>query len=125
MMTKNSARLNLLDYERSAKESLTQMACDYYASGAGDEVTIRDDRAAYERIKLLARMLVDVSQIDLSTIILGEKLNSPIFISPTAFHRLAHPDGELARSRPSVEHRERNLEEPSADLHRGDRPHQP
>ncbi|NEQ25104.1 MAG: alpha-hydroxy-acid oxidizing protein, partial [Microcoleus sp. SIO2G3] len=52
--------LNLFEYETRATEHLTQMALDYYAGGAWDEVTLRDNRDAYDRIKLRPRMLVDV-----------------------------------------------------------------
>ncbi|GET38578.1 alpha-hydroxy acid oxidase [Microseira wollei] len=91
--------INLFEYETRAKEHLSQMALDYYASGAGDEITLRDNRAAFERYKLRPRMLVDVSQRDLSTKILGQTLPLPILIAPMAFQCLAHPEGEIATAK--------------------------
>lgn len=75
------------------------MALDYYNSGAWDEITLRDNRVAFERYKLCPRMLVDVSQRDLSTTILGQSLPLPILIAPMAFQCLAHPEGEIATAK--------------------------
>ncbi len=88
--------INLFEYEQIAKEYLSQMALDYYSSGAWDEVTLRDNRAAFERVKLRPRMLVDVSDRYLHTSILGQPLQLPLLIAPMAFQCLAHPDGEIA-----------------------------
>jgi len=91
--------LNLLDLERLALDRLAPLVRDYYASGADDEVTLRDNRAAFERLRLHYRVLVDVHKRDLTTQVLGHVVNLPILVAPTAFHRLAHPDGELATVR--------------------------
>ncbi|MBW4685936.1 MAG: alpha-hydroxy-acid oxidizing protein [Komarekiella atlantica HA4396-MV6] len=88
--------INLFEYEKLAKEHLSQMTLDYYSSGAWDEITLRDNRAAFERVKLRPRMLVDVSDRNLSTSILGQPLQLPLLIAPMAFQCLAHPDGEVA-----------------------------
>ncbi|MBE9082728.1 alpha-hydroxy-acid oxidizing protein [Tolypothrix sp. LEGE 11397] len=88
--------INLFEYEQLAKQHLSQMALDYYSSGAGDEITLRDNRAAFERLKLRPRMLVDVSDRNLSTSILGQPLALPLLIAPMAFQCLAHPEGEIA-----------------------------
>src|SRR5438132_13580597 len=90
---------NLEELEQAAKEKLPQTAYDYFASGAWDEVTLRENRCAFERIRVHYRVLVDVSKRDLSLTLLGQKLSLPILIAPTAFHCLAHPDGELATVR--------------------------
>jgi 4-hydroxymandelate oxidase len=55
--------INLFEYEKLAKEHLSQMTLDYYSSGAWDEITLRDNCAAFERIKLKPRILVDVSDV--------------------------------------------------------------
>jgi 4-hydroxymandelate oxidase len=91
-----SSPINLFEYEQLAKIHLSQMALDYYISGAGDEVTLRDNRAAFERVKLRPRMLVDVSEINLTTSVLGQPVQLPVLIAPMAFQCLAHPDGEVA-----------------------------
>lgn len=95
-MTDASEPINLFEYEQLAKTHLSKMALDYYSSGAWDEITLRDNRAAFERIKLRPRMLVDVSHINLKTTILGQPLEFPLLIAPMAFQCLAHPDGEIA-----------------------------
>ena len=88
--------INLFEYEKLATECLSQMTLDYYNSGAGDEVTLRDNRAAFERVKLRPRMLVDVSDRNLTTKVLGQPLRLPLLIAPMAFQCLAHPEGEIA-----------------------------
>jgi 4-hydroxymandelate oxidase len=95
-MTSLVKPINLFEYETLARKYLSEMAWDYYTSGAWDQVTLRDNRAAFERFKLLPRMLVDVSQRDLTTKILGQSLQIPILIAPMAFQCLAHPEGEIA-----------------------------
>jgi 4-hydroxymandelate oxidase len=91
--------LNLFELEKLAMDKLPQSAHDYFASGAWDEVTLRENRAAFERITVHYRVLVDVSRRDLSTRLFGQGISLPILIAPTAFHKLAHPDGELATVR--------------------------
>jgi 4-hydroxymandelate oxidase len=94
-----AAPLNVMEYEAAARERLPQMVYDYYAGAADDEVTLRANRAAYESILLRPRVLVDVSRIDTSVELLGHRLPFPILLAPTAFQRLAHPEGELAVAR--------------------------
>lgn len=91
--------VEILDYEAIAREKLDKMAFDYYVSGANDQITLRENRSAFERIQLLPRMMVDVSRRDLSTSVLGLPYPLPLMIAPTAFQRMAHPDGELATAR--------------------------
>jgi len=91
--------INLFEYETLAQKHLFQMAWDYYASGAWDEVTLKDNCVAFNRYRLYPRMLVDVSQRDLSTTILGQSLSAPILIAPMAFQCLADPAGEVATAK--------------------------
>jgi 4-hydroxymandelate oxidase len=91
--------LNLHELEALARARLPQLAWDYYASGADDERCVARNIAAYERIALHYRVLVDVSRRDLATTVLGQRIAMPIAVAPTAFHRLAHRDGELASVR--------------------------
>lgn len=95
--------LNIFELEQVAKERLPQIAYDYYRSGAWDEVTLKSNREAYEKFKIHYKILVDVQKRDLSTTIFGQKVACPILIAPTAFHKLAHPDGELATARAAVQ----------------------
>src|SRR5204863_7023771 len=87
------------DYQARARELLPQGMYDYYAGGAGDEWTLRENRAAFERFALRPRVLVDVSSIDPSTELLGERVAMPVLAAPTALRRMAHPDGEVETAR--------------------------
>jgi 4-hydroxymandelate oxidase len=92
-------RTNVEDFEDEAREILPQLVYDYFAGGAGDEWTLRENRRAFERWVLRPRFLVDCSNVDLRTTVLGQQIDFPVMVAPTAFHRLAHPDGELATAR--------------------------
>jgi len=98
-MTTRAKPINLFEYQTLASQQLAAMARDYYASGSWDEITLRDNRAAFDRYKLRPRMLVDVSHRDLRTQILGQSLPLPILIAPMAFQCLAHPEGEIATAK--------------------------
>src|SRR5205823_13144978 len=91
--------INVWDYERLAEHKLDANAYAYFAGGAGDEVTLRDNLAAFERRKLRPRVLVDVSSVTTSTTVLGTDVSLPVVIAPLAFQRMAHPDGEAATAR--------------------------
>jgi 4-hydroxymandelate oxidase len=91
--------IEILDFEALARERLDKMAYDYYISGANDQITLRENRAAFDRLALLPRVMVDVSRIDTRTTILGMPFAVPFMIAPTAFQRMAHPDGEIATAR--------------------------
>ncbi len=91
--------LNLFEVEQLAKEKLPPLAYDYFSSGAWDEVTLKRNREAYNEILIHYRVLIDVSRRNLSTTLFGQTLSMPLLIAPTAFHCLAHPDGELATVR--------------------------
>jgi 4-hydroxymandelate oxidase len=91
--------LNLHEVEQLARERLPAPVYDYYAGGAGDELTVAENRRAFDRRVLLPRMLVDVSRRDLRLTLLGAELAAPILVAPMAFQRLAHPDGELGTAR--------------------------
>jgi 4-hydroxymandelate oxidase len=91
--------LTIDDFEEAARGVLSKLAYDYYRSGADGEATLRANRDAFGRYELFYRVLVDVSRLHLATQVLGTDVSSPILIAPTAYHRLAHPDGELATAR--------------------------
>jgi (S)-2-hydroxy-acid oxidase len=93
------APVNLSEFERYAKHTLPRNAHDYYASGSNDMITLRENRDAFTRLRLLPRILIDVSKINTETTILGVKVSSPICIAPTAMQKMAHADGELATAR--------------------------
>jgi isopentenyl diphosphate isomerase/L-lactate dehydrogenase-like FMN-dependent dehydrogenase len=91
--------VNVWDYERLAEERLDANALAYFAGGAGDEVTLRENIAAFERHKLRPRVLVDVGGCTTATTVLGTNVSMPVLIAPLALQRMAHPDGELATAR--------------------------
>ncbi len=91
--------VNLLELERAAAAALDPAAYDYFRSGAGDELTLARNRAAFAEIELMPRVLVDVSRLDTATTVLGAELPHPVVVAPTAFHRLAHPEGEAETAR--------------------------
>jgi 4-hydroxymandelate oxidase len=89
----------LTDYEPLAKARIPAMAWEYISGGAGDEATVRWNREAYERLRLKPRVLVDVSMLDTRVTLVGTQSAHPILLAPTAYHRLVHPEGELATAR--------------------------
>ncbi len=91
--------VNLRDVEARAAAKLPRPVFDYYASGACDQVTLGENQAAFARIAVKPRVLVDVSRRDLSTTVLGQPVSFPVLIAPTAFQQLAHPKGEVATAR--------------------------
>ncbi len=94
--TPDELRLNLEDWHRAAQRALSPAAYAYYASGANDEVTLRANREAFERLELYYRVLRDVSKRSTEATVLGHRCSMPVAVAPTAFHQLAHPEGELA-----------------------------
>ena len=95
--------LNLDDFEAPARERLDPAAWAYYSGGAGDEVTLAENVAAFRRHRLRPRILVDVSSVDTSTTFLGTHVSLPVGLCPNAMQTLAHPDGEVATARAAVE----------------------
>jgi 4-hydroxymandelate oxidase len=91
--------LNVADYETAARGALAKDVCDYYEGGALDEITLRENVAGWERLKLYYHVLAGVGPRELTTTVLGRPISMPIAIAPTAFHKLACPDGEIAAAR--------------------------
>ena len=91
--------INVADYERLAAERLEPGVHGYFAGGAGDERTLRDNVAAFARRRLRPRVLVDVSEVTTATTVLGTEVSMPLLVAPVAFQRLVDPDGEVAMAR--------------------------
>lgn len=91
--------LSVTDYARAARARLAKSVLDYYEGGALDEFTLRENTAAWERLKLYYRVLAGVGERDLRTTVLGRPITMPIAVAPTAFHKLACEDGEIATAR--------------------------
>ncbi|XVF74275.1 hypothetical protein PTKIN_Ptkin13bG0097100 [Pterospermum kingtungense] len=117
---------NVDEFQELARQALPKMYYDYYSGGAEDQHTLKENVEEFHRItyavkpadeisvsskvkcstdlvtsihRIRPRILVDVSKIDLSTTVLGYKISVPIMIAPTAMHKLAHPEGEVATAR--------------------------
>lgn len=92
--------MNLRELQLMAKEVLSPMAYGYYASGAADQSTLRDNEDSFRNWRLRPRVLVDVTTVDLSLPNLcGTSLSSPLLIAPMAFQGLADKAAELATAR--------------------------
>ncbi|WP_206787967.1 alpha-hydroxy acid oxidase [Amycolatopsis sp. MtRt-6] len=89
----------IAEFEATARERLDPAHYDYFAGGAQDEITLRENATAFQRLRLIPRVLRGSDKRDLSIELLGTPSSMPILVAPTAFHRLAHPDGELATAR--------------------------
>lgn len=89
-----SSLLNLDEFEALAKQTLSSKAWAYYSSATDDCITKAHNNLAYRSILLRPRIFIDCSECDLSTTVLGHKLGLPIYVSPAAKARLAHPAGE-------------------------------
>src|SRR5438132_561913 len=82
-----------------AKGKMSQGEYDFIAGGATDEITLRRTRAVFDAILMRPRMMVDISQRDLRTTVLGHDIRFPIMLDPAGDHAAAHPEGELASAR--------------------------
>ena len=91
--------INVSDYEKAAAGLLDEGPLGYFAGGAGDERTLRRNVAAFGDWELLPRVLVDVSDVDTSVELFGDRLSMPVAVAPVAFQRLAHEDGEEGMAR--------------------------
>jgi 4-hydroxymandelate oxidase len=91
--------MNVADYARAAAAKLPRDILDYFEGGALDEVTLKENTAGWERLKLYYRVLAGVGERELNTTVLGQEISMPIVVAPTAFHKLACEDGEIATAR--------------------------
>jgi 4-hydroxymandelate oxidase len=86
----------LADYEPFARERMTEAVWAWLAGGAADECTLRENRAAFERLRLQGRVLADLAGGDTRLELFGQTLEHPILLAPVAYQKLVHPEGELA-----------------------------
>jgi isopentenyl diphosphate isomerase/L-lactate dehydrogenase-like FMN-dependent dehydrogenase len=86
-------------FEALAKEKLESGPYGYVAGGAGSGATMRANREAFDRWRIVPRMLTDATQRDLATTVLGTELPSPVLLAPVGVQSIVHPDGELATAR--------------------------
>ena len=96
---KLSVPIPLAQLEKKAAEVLPAPAYDYVAGGASGERTMRANLAAFERWRIVPRMLRDVSQRDLSVELLGHTPPAPVLLGPVGVQGIIHPDADLASGR--------------------------
>jgi lactate 2-monooxygenase len=89
--------------ERRAKKLLSAGAYGYVRGGAGEETTMTANRRAFERWKIVPRMLRDVGVRDMRTEILGTSIPAPLMLAPIGVQSIVHPDGELATARAATD----------------------
>src|SRR3954463_1185538 len=98
-MTDLSRAYSIEDLRRIAKRRLPRAVFDFFDGGAEDEVTLRANRAAFERVRLLPKVLVDVARVDTSTEILGRRTALPLAIGPTGALGAGRPYAEAMLAR--------------------------
>jgi 4-hydroxymandelate oxidase len=94
-----TSALSLAELEAEARGLLDPAVYDYFAGGADDELTLRENEAAFARLRLLPRVLRGAAQRSLEVTVAGSRASLPVLIAPTAGHRLLHPDGDAATAR--------------------------
>ena len=99
MMEVNPSIASLEDFRRQARRRLPRAVFDFVEGGAGDEVTLRENRSAFERVTFQPRALVDVSRREQSTTVLGTHVTLPVLLAPAGLARLVSREGELAVAR--------------------------
>ncbi|KAG2220932.1 hypothetical protein INT45_010685 [Circinella minor] len=95
----NNIPATIADFEEYARRTMSPGAFGFYIGGADSEVTLRRNLEAYNNLLLRPKVMVDVENVTVATTILGEKISSPICVAPTAYHALAHHDGEKATAK--------------------------
>jgi 4-hydroxymandelate oxidase len=100
-VTLSSAKdaLRVMDFEEAAHKALPPAHWGYMASGVDDDLTLQTNLAAFKRIQLRPRRLVDVSKVDLSIELFGTAWETPIFLCPLGAQKMFHPEGEIAVAR--------------------------
>jgi isopentenyl diphosphate isomerase/L-lactate dehydrogenase-like FMN-dependent dehydrogenase len=99
----NADPINVADFERIAAEKLDPGVLGYFAGGAGDELTLGDNVAAWSRWRLRPRVLVDVSEVSTAAEVLGGPVSMPVLVAPVAYQRLVDPEGEIGMARAAAE----------------------
>ncbi len=90
---------NVEDFRKLAKKKLPSPIFHYIDGGSDDEVTLNRNTESFNKCDLVPEVLTDVSNVDLSTTVLGQKIDFPLFLSPTSMHRLYHYEGEKASAK--------------------------
>ena len=91
--------VNVADFRQQAQARLPRATFEYISTGSGDEYTLRDNTAAFQRLRVLPPLLKGVQQADPSTTVLKHKISLPVLLAPVAAQRMYHPQGVLAAAR--------------------------
>jgi len=97
--------LDVFQFEETIRKKLPKDVNDFISGGADDEKTIHANRDAFDQVEIRARRLVNVSQINTRTEVLGQQMETPILIAPVGFQKAIHPEGELAVARAAASHK--------------------
>lgn len=95
--------LTIEDLRRQSRRRLPRAVFDFIDGGAEDEVTLRRNREAFDRVALVPRVLVDVHEVDLATTVLGQRLAAPLILAPTGLCGMATSRGEIPAAAAAVE----------------------
>jgi 4-hydroxymandelate oxidase len=95
--------INVADAERAGEAGLEQGPRDYFAGGAGDEITLRENVAAWGHWRLRPRVLTDASEVTTRSEVLGRPVNVPVLVAPVAYQRMAHPEAEAGMAAGAAE----------------------
>ena len=87
---------NVKDFRKLAKRRLPGPIFHYIDGAADDEITYRRNTEAFDQCDLVPNVLSGVDKVDMSTTVMGQKLDMPLYCAPTALQRLFHHDGEVA-----------------------------
>jgi len=91
--------VNLQDFKKLAQAKMDKVDFDYYEAGGEDEITLNRNRDAWKKLVIWPRFMVDVSNVNMTTSLLGIDLPAPLMVPPMAMQKLAHPDGEVGLAR--------------------------
>ncbi len=91
--------VNVADIRTLAEAKLPRATYDYIATGSADQITLQENVAAFQRLRVLPPLMKGVSEVDLSTTVLGQKVNLPVLLAPVAAQRMYHAQGGLAAAR--------------------------
>src|SRR5204863_7047285 len=94
-----SRAINIEDLRQLARRRLPRAVFDFFDGGAEDEITLRENRTAFERVRLLPKVLVDVAQVDMKSALLGKEAGLPLAIGPTGGIGAGRPGAELMLAR--------------------------
>ncbi len=99
----NADPINVADFERLAAERLDPAVLGYFTGGAGDELTLADNVAAWSRWRLRPRVLAKVGEVTTAAEVLGGPVAMPVLVAPVAYQRLLNPEGEIGTARAAAE----------------------